>query len=664
MRIKTTFIMFALSCAATNAQVRLSPLFTDNMVMQQRTDAPIWGTCEAGRTVSVTTSWNRRKYDTVAGSDGKWKVKVATPKAGGPYEITVSDGTPVTLRNVMIGEVWLCSGQSNMDMPVNGWGQVNNYEAEVKAAGHPDIRLLRVDNVMAMQPQQSFTAMNGGWQVCSPEVIAPFSAVAYFFGRDIEKYRDVPVGLIQSSWGGTPAEAWTSGESLTEMPEFRGEVERIGSMPDNKEERAAIYKDELAGWFDKLNGNDPEFKDGRFAYFAASYDDSGWDDTPVPGYITDSKYGAFDGMIIYRRVVDIPKTIAGKALTLCLGKVDDDDMTFFNDVMIGSTTGPGETREYTIPAGAVKAGKAVITVRSIDSGGLAGITGYDDRECRLTAEDGTTISLNGTWKTRMAAPLSSLSSKPRDPVNDPKNACVLYNAMINPLVGYAIKGAIWYQGEDNSNRAWQYRDLMPLMIEDWRQKWGYDFPFFMVQLANFMQRHDQPTESRWAELREAQQMTADRLSGCGMACIIDIGEAGDIHPRNKQDVGHRLALLARKKVYGEKVEASGPAYRDCRIEKNTIRIFFDHTSKGLAISDGQQLKGFAIAGPDHRFHWADAVIDGNTVVVSSPEVRHPVAVRYAWADNPECNLTNSTGLPAVPFRTDDWKGLTYGNTSY
>lgn len=567
MRIKTTFIMFALSCAATNAQVRLSPLFTDNMVMQQRTDAPIWGTCEAGRTVSVTTSWNRRKYDTVAGSDGKWKVKVATPKAGGPYEITVSDGTPVTLRNVMIGEVWLCSGQSNMDMPVNGWGQVNNYEAEVKAAGHPDIRLLRVDNVMAMQPQQSFTAMNGGWQVCSPEVIAPFSAVAYFFGRDIEKYRDVPVGLIQSSWGGTPAEAWTSGASLTEMPEFRGEVERIGSMPDNKEERAAIYKDELAGWFNKLNGNDPEFKDGRFAYFAASYDDSGWDDTPVPGYITDSKYGAFDGMIIYRRVVDIPGNIAGKRLTLCLGKVDDDDMTFFNDVMIGSTTGPGETREYTIQAEAVKAGKAVITVRSIDTGGLAGIT-------------------------------------------------------------------------------------------------GYDFPFFMVQLANFMQRHDQPTESRWAELREAQRMTADRLSGCGMACIIDIGEAGDIHPRNKQDVGHRLALLARQKVYGEKVEASGPAYRDCRIEKNTIRIFFDHTAKGLAISDGQQLKGFAIAGPDHRFHWADAVIDGNTVVVSSPEVRHPVAVRYAWADNPECNLTNSTGLPAVPFRTDDWKGLTYGNTSY
>ena len=249
-------------------------------------------------------------------------------------------------------------------------------------------------------------------------------------------------------------------------------------------------------------------------------------------------------------------------------------------------------------------------------------------------------------------------------MSDPKNACVLYNAMINPLVGYAIKGAIWYQGEDNSNRAWQYRDLMPLMIEDWRHKWGYDFPFFMVQLANFMQRHDQPTESRWAELREAQQMTADRLSGCGMACIIDIGEAGDIHPRNKQDVGHRLALLARQKVYGEKVEASGPAYRDCRIEKNTIRIFFDHTAKGLAISDGQQLKGFAIAGPDHRFHWADAVIDGNTVVVSSPEVRHPVAVRYAWADNPECNLTNSTGLPAVPFRTDDWKGLTYGNTSY
>lgn len=664
MKRNIAWILIATCCATAQAQVKLSPLFTDNMVMQQKADAPLWGTCEAGRTVSVTTSWDKHKYEAVAGNDGKWMVRVATPKAGGPYEITISDGTPVTLHNVMIGEVWLCSGQSNMDMPVNGWGQVNNYEAEVKAANHSNIRLLRVDNIMAMRPQDSFTAMKGGWQVCSPSTIAPFSAVAYFFGRDIEKYRDVPVGLIQSSWGGTPAEAWTSGESLTELPEFRGEVERIASMPENKDERAAKYKEELTRWFTSFNSNDPEYRDGRFSYFATSYDDSGWDDTPVPGYISNSKYDAFDGMIIYRKVIDIPESMAGQKLTLRLGKVDDDDMTYFNDIMVGSTTGPGEIREYVIPADAVKAGKAVITVRSIDTGGLAGITGYDGQECRLTAEDGTTISLNGTWKSKMSSPLSSLASKPRDPVNDAKNACVLYNAMINPLVGYAIKGAIWYQGEDNSNRAWQYRDLMPLMIEDWRQKWGYDFPFFMVQLANFMQRHDQPTESRWAELREAQQMTAETLSGCGLACIIDIGDANDIHPRNKQDVGHRLALQARQKVYGEKVEASGPVYRNYRVEKNHIRLFFDHTAKGLATSDGQQLKGFAIAGPDHRFHWADAVIDGNTVVVSSPEVRHPVAVRYAWADNPECNLTNSANLPAVPFRTDDWKGLTYGNTSY
>lgn len=664
MKRNITLALLTALALSTKAQVTMSPLFTDNMVMQQQTDAPVWGKSQPGRKITITTSWNKRKHETVADSKGKWRTSVRTPKAGGPYEIVVSDGQPVTLRNVMIGEVWLCSGQSNMDMPVNGWSHVDNHEAEIKAADHKNIRLLKVDYTISTQPEDNFKAANGGWQVCSPKTVEPFSAVAYFFGRDIEKYRNVPVGLIQSSWGGTPAEAWTSGKSLAQLPEFGKDIDRIASMPADKKERARKYRTELTAWEDGFNALDPAYDGGKFTYCSTQYDDSGWQGAKVPGYLDNPALNTFDGIIWYRKVVDIPADMAGKPLTLRLGKVDDDDLTFFNMTEIGRTTGPAEIREYKIPADKVKAGKAVILVRTLDTGGFAGITGYDNGECELRSENGKSISLNGTWKIKPSSSLSQANTRPRDPVNDPKNACVLYNGMISPLTGYAIKGAIWYQGEDNSNRAWQYRDLMPLMIEDWREKWGYDFPFFMVQLANFMQRQEQPGESKWAELREAQHITASTLSNCGMACIIDIGDANDIHPRNKQDVGHRLALEARGKVYGEKVASSGPVYRTHVMEKGKMRIFFDHAEGGLASNDGERLKGFAIAGPDHKFHWADAVIDGNTVVVSSPEVKHPVAVRYAWADNPACNLTNDTRLPAVPFRTDDWPGLTYRNTGY
>ena len=339
--------------------------------------------------------------------------------------------------------------------------------------------------------------------------------------------------------------------------------------------------------------------------------------------------------------------------------VDDIDYTYFNGELVGQTDSYGTMRNYTIPARLVKAGKAVLTVRIVDTGGEGGLYSPADQlylECR-----GERMPLQGDWRYKATTPLAKLAAVPVNDTSSPNQVCVLYNAMINPLVGFAIRGAIWYQGCNNEHKGYQYRELLPLMIRDWRTKWGYDFPFYIVQLANYKQLQTEPGDDEWAEVREAQAMAARHVDNSGLACLIDIGEAGDIHPRNKQEVGRRLALIARAKTYGERqLEYSGPQYRDYRIEDQQIRIFFDHAD-GLRPAEGSVVKGFAIAGSDHRWHWADARIDGQSVVVSSPEVCNPVAVRYAWHVNPVCNLQNGAGLPAVPFRTDDWPGLSINN---
>jgi len=654
-----------LACAmATQAQVKLCPLFTDNMVMQQQTDAPIWGTCRPGKKVTLKTSWDKRTYTTTADSEGCWRTTVSTPSAGGPYTVTISEGKSVTLKNVMIGEVWLCSGQSNMDMPVKGWGKVKDYEAETSNANHENIRLLQVKQTVGRTPQENFKAMGDGWQVCSPQTIGQFSSTAYFFGRDLEKYRGVPVGLIQSSWGGTPVEAWTSAEGLESVPTMPEKARHLASYPTDKTASKQKFVSEKAEWESLVVSRNKAFSNGKPVYGTLSYDDSAWEAKPVPAFLHGDKYDTFDGMVWLRRVVTIPEDMAGKELTLCLGRIDDDDITFYNGVEIGRTEGATVEREYTIPSDMVKEGRAVILVRNFDTGGDAGISGYTNRPCELRSPDGKSVTLNGEWRVNVDEDINSLPPRPREPNSDPHNVSVLYNAMINPIVPYAIKGAIWYQGEENASRAWQYRDLLPALIEDWRTKWDNPFPFYIVQLANYMQRKPQPEESTWAELREAQQMTAQNLRNCGLACNIDIGEANDIHPKNKQEVGRRLALLARGLTYGEQVATSGPVYSHHVVEGGKIRLFFDQCDGGLATLDGEPLKGFAVAGADHQYHWADAVIEGNSVVVSSKEVKLPIAVRYAWADNPQCNLTNKAKLPAVPFRTDDWPGLTYNNTNY
>jgi sialate O-acetylesterase len=663
---KVSFILCAalLQFTAATAQVKLCAVFSDNMVMQQqREKAPVWGESKPGKTVKVTTSWDNATYTTTADNAGKWSTAVKTPSAGGPYTITITDGSKkkTVLKNVMIGEVWVCSGQSNMEMPVEGWGHVKDWEKEKAEAGnYPNIRLLLATKVTGGKPMSDLAVEHGGWQVCNAESVADFSACAYFFGRDLNKYRGVPVGLIDTSWGGTIIEAWMSADAFKGIPDQEENMKKIENLPASEADRAQLYKVQYDEWLEKVNETDKGYKDGKPWYATTAVDDSSWKTFHLPG--TGSEVGTINAFWWVRKVIDIPQKWAGKELKLNLGQVDDNDVTYFNGEMIGSTIGCMAGRTYTIPARLVKAGKAVVAVRIHDTGGLSGINCGDDDFCIALKNGSDKISLVGDWRYEPSMNEAKVPVMPVNTGSDPNVHTFLYNSMINPIVPFAIKGAIWYQGEANVSQSYQYRELMPLMIKDWRNKWGYDFPFYMVQLANFMQRQDKPQESTWAELREAQLMTRLHLDNVGMATIIDIGEANDIHPKNKQEVGHRLALAARATAYGEKIDYEGPVYRGYKTKGNTVVVNFQrNTAKGLRTSDNGKVKGFAVAGADHVWHWADAKIEGNTVVVSSSEVAFPLAVRYAWADNPECNLVNGAGLPASPFRTDDWPGMSFGN---
>ncbi|WP_183305470.1 sialate O-acetylesterase [Dysgonomonas hofstadii] len=661
--MKKLFVLFIASLfqiAGITAQVKLSPLFSDNMILQRETNAPIWGKSDPNKNIEITTSWNNKKYTVSADAQGNWKISVETPAAGGPYTITISDGKPVKLNNVLIGEVWICSGQSNMEMQVEGWGKVTNYQQElVEAQNYPNIRLLQVERATSPQPLEDIKVAGNGWQVCSSKTVADFSAVGYFFGRDIHKYQNVPVGLINTSWGGTIIETWTSGEALATMPDYKEEIASIKKIPQSPEEREELFYENVELWKKDIEKIDKGFNNGQAVWASIQNDDSGWEQMNIPSIMQEQGLKGFNGIVWFRKTIDIPAKWEGKELTLNLGPIDDNDFTYFNGIQVGHTEGWMAQRSYKIPKELVTKGKAIISVRVMDTGGNGGIFGSPE-SINLQIADNDRLALAGPWKYKVSLNIKEIPRMPVNMTTEPNIPSFLFNAMLNPLIPYSIKGAIWYQGEGNTGQAYQYRELMPLMITDWRNRWGYDFPFYMVQLAAFTALQTEPVNSTWAELREAQTLTAQHLKNTGMAVTIDIGDAYDIHPKNKLDVGKRLALQARAKTYGEKIPHSGLMYHFYQIEDNKIRIFFRNSDGGLKAKDGEQLKGFTIAGTDHKFYWADAVIEGNTIVVSSPDVKLPLAVRYAWADNPICNLYNGAGLPASPFRTDDWQGITYG----
>lgn len=650
----TAAIMLAASLSL-GAKVKMAPIFSDNMVLQQKCEAPVFGFAEPGKKITVKVSWDRKgKYETVAGKDGKWTVKVRTLKAGGPHSIVISDGEETRLDNILFGEVWLCSGQSNMEMPLAGWGRVKDYENEIRNASYPEIRLFQATHTIATAPQEGVLPNDfGGWVECSPETVPEFSATAYFFGRELHLREHVPVGLIHSSWGGTFIEAWMRSGAFEGIRYIEDQIAKLADYGNDAATRQSEYGRQFGIWSGKLRETEG-FENGEAVYAGTGFNDGAWTSMDLPAQMQDMLPG-FNGLAWFRKTVEIPQEWEGRGLTLTLPAVDDYDFTFFNGMQIGEGKGWNTKRTYTVPAAEVKAGKATVTVFVIDTGGTGGIVG-DAAELKIGPSESESMTLAGAWKFRETLKLSEVAPAPVDLSASPNYPTVLYNAMISPIVPYSIKGAIWYQGCNNVGGADMYAELLPLMISDWRSLWGEDFPFYIVQLANYLEPQAGPVNrSAWAELREAQEKTSRCVENTGLAVLIDVGEAYDIHPKNKQEVGRRLALQALHKTYGHgNLVCDGPVFEGYEIEGHAIRLKFSSCGKGLRFKDGKPA-GFVIAGADHNFHWADAVIDGDTVVVSSPEVRMPLAARYAWADNPVISLYNSEGLPASPFRTDCWK---------
>jgi sialate O-acetylesterase len=651
-----SFLSVLLLAGSIQAKVTLPSVFGDNMVFQQKAKAWIWGKTTAGKKVSVMASWSKAGVSGTADQNGNFKIDLTTPSFGGPYTVTIDDGDKTVLNDVLIGDVWICSGQSNMEMPLAGWGKINNYEQEVKEANYPKIRLLQGEHVTSNSPLPDAKVWSGGWKVCTPQNIPEFSSVAYFFAREVFKKTGIPIGLIHTSWGGTIAEAWTSAATLKTIPDFVPAVQKIESAVNA--EKGPSIEEQLITWSKLILANDAGLKGGDAGWQSAALDATSWKSVTLPASWETSGMDNIDGVVWFRKTISIPEGWAGKEVKLNLGPIDDNDVTFVNGVKVGETVGYGNDRIYTIPGDKVKSGPLVIAIRVTDTGGGGGLYGGKN-VLSISSASGETVSLNGEWKMKLGLDFKNIAPMPGS--NDgPNRATVLYNAMINPYLQFPIKGAIWYQGESNADRANQYRTLFPAMIQDWRKSWKQpNFPFYFVQLANFMKVESEPVPSAWAELRDAQRQTLS-LPNTGMAVAIDLGDASDIHPKNKQDVGKRLALIALAKDYGIKIPFTGPVYKSQQITGNEITLAFTGIESGLKAKDGDELKGFAIAGSDQKFYWAKAKIVGNRVVVSSPDVQNPVAVRYAWANNPISNFVDGSGLPASPFKTDSWPDVTLG----
>ena len=665
MKFLNLCCLLLVSCVAgplaTAVEFALNPIFNEHMVLQRDQAIRIWGTAEPGTAVQVSVA--EQSGEAVSADDGKWLCSLPALAAGGPHVLTVTGPSEIVLNDILIGDVWLCSGQSNMGWRVNS---SNDAKQEIANAQWPQIRLFSV----ALRTKQALQeSVEGTWSVCSPETVGNFSAVGYFFGRDLHKDIQVPIGLINSSWGGTPAEAWTSRESLQAHPELSPITDRFADSLKNYDERAAAYLEAKKAWearekdikkLDKTQHTDPGNKGFDQGWAAVDADLSEWTTATLPGMWSMN----IDGAVWYRRQIEIPEALAGKDVQLHLGAIDDFDHTYLNNQEIGHTGSDTPNfwqhkRVYTIPAEKVQAGTASLAVRVFDHLGGGGFAGSAN-EMFLQAGD-VRVPLSGEWLMRVELALDPMvlknAAKPRPPMGpDHSHAPAgLYNAMIYPLMPLAIKGAIWYQGETNGGRGFQYRTLLPTMIADWRR--GFQsgpFPFLTVQLANWRAPSDKPSAGGWPELREAQLLTAQNDPQGALAVTIDIGEADDIHPRNKQDVGKRLWLAAAKIAYGKDVVHSGPNYASMTIEDGQIRLAFTDIGSGL-VAKGGPLQRFSIAGADQVFYYADATIDGDHVIVRSDKVAEPQAVRYAWSINPAgCNLYNAEDLPASPFRTDDW----------
>ena len=663
---KLTLSLFSIFCytlsfsqgMSVENSLQLNALFSDHMVLQQSANVSFWGTYTPNETLSVTGSWGS-KSTTIVDSNGHWKLDLETPEAGGPFTVEIQTKFhKKSLVNIMIGEVWLASGQSNMEMTLRGWPPndiIDNSEEEIQKADYAEVRMFTVEKQLSLNPRGTF---KGSWKVSSPETAGEFSASAYFFARRLHKTLKVPIGIIHSSWGGTPVEAWTSNEQVKKTGDFDRILNTISSVDPQKE-----TSDWFSKWksiaipvgdkqWDQLVVYDSEFKQ-------VDYDDSQWNQVYLPGQFDATTQVDFDGVMWFRKTVHIRDLRSD--YTLEIEAIDDMDLIYVNGNKVGGFAGASYSnskRAYKVSKRLLNKGANTIAIRAIDIGGPGTFKG----PMLLSSDSGSKISLTGYWSYRMAAEIykgklylygtEHLNLKDKAAIFkvNPKLPTVLFNAMIHPLIPYTIKGAIWYQGEENVGRAEQYKQLFPAMISDWRERWNYDFPFYFVQIAPFQYPREKKTAlDQSQKLREAQRSTLNTIN-TGMVVTMDIGNFNNIHPSNKQAVGKRLAGLALANEYGKQLVASGPLFKSIKRRGEILVVNFDEIGSGL-ISKGA-LRGFEIAGLDMIYKVAEANIINNTIELSASTVSNPKYARYGWSDQAVPCLFNREGLPASSFTSE------------
>jgi len=656
------FVMLFSACHNGPSKLRLPSILSDNMLLQQKTDALIWGKANPGQKITIAPSWGT-EVAVKTGKDGKWSVNIPAPGAGGPYTIVISAAdTTITIGNILAGEVWVCSGQSNMEMPIQGWPPRDTimHSANVIAnAALPNIRLFTVTRKVSADPLDDCI---GKWEVCNPETVRPFSATGFFFGKKLYDKLNVPVGLIETAWGGTPSESWTAADVLTNAGEFIKDLAAMKeSLPLQVQYQAFLERHKKV---EVKPAGDDQWKNlglGDEAAASADFNDSAWPSMALP-QLFEKVIGDLDGVVWFRKVVNIPASLAGKDLILSLGPIDDMDCTWFNGLLVGATETSGfyqTDRNYIIPGAAVKEGASTIAVRVLDNGGGGGIWGAPG-SMKITAKEGkeAPLDISGQWKYQVSAELTNNKFYIFDMTKNeyagikkpmamgPNSPSTLFNGMINPIVNYRIKGAIWYQGEANVGRADQYAKIFPLMIQNWRDSWKEkDFPFYFVQIAPYVYSDVDSSES--VLLREAQAKSL-ATPNTGMVVTLDIATVMNIHPPFKMEVGNRLAALALNNDYGIKTPCAGPVYKSMVADGKIIKVNFDNTGSAL-VSKKDLIPEFEIAGKDGAFVCAVAKIVKNEVWVSSPKVQEPAFVRYCWRNGAVGTLFNNDGLPASEF---------------
>lgn len=620
------------------SQVKLPALIRDSMILQRDAKIKIWGWASPNEKIKI--AFNKKNYKTKANSGGEWSLFLSPMKAGGPYTLSIDAKNHITLRNILIGDVWICTGQSNMVHQMRL--HAIRYADEVANANYPEIRQFWVPNITNMQGPQKDLPF-GNWKSANPQDVLDFSAVAYFFAKALYEKYHVPIGIINSSWGGIPIEAMMSEDALKDFPNILKTVER------NKD---TAYINSLSRR--RFSGNPrprPQDRGLTEKWYDPTYVPKEWRQINIPGYWEDQGVKDLNGVVWYRKEIDVPASIANSTAKVFLGRIVDADVLYINGKQVGNTTYMYPQRRYSVPAGVLKPGKNLFVIRVTNNFGKGGFV--TDKPYQLFAGSDT-VDLKGYWQYKVGLvdqPFRGFGGG--GGIAEQNQPTALYNTMIAPLIGYTMKGFVWYQGESNTGKAAEYAKLQQAMINDWRVKWNQpNAPFLYVQLPGFMDYNYLPSESQWAELRESQLKSLS-VPNTAMAVAIDLGEWNDIHPDRKKPVGDRLALAAEKIAYGENIVYSGPIFQSQQIEGNKIILSFSNIGSGLITDDGEPLSEFAIAGEDKKFVWANAKIEGDKVVVWSDDVPYPKYVRYAWADDPvNPNLYNKEGLPASPFGTD------------